>query len=111
MLLLISVQPGEEVLESLRRQLADLGVIEGAVASLIGAIDACGISNMATNDHRNDLVTELKQPLELSGTGEIKDGKPHIHCVVSGEGNAALGGHLHWARVENFFVNAYVLPM
>jgi predicted DNA-binding protein with PD1-like motif len=110
-MLLISVQPGEEVVESISRQLADRGVVDGAVASLIGAVDACGISNMAVSDHRNDIVTELKQPMEFSGTGEIKDGKLHIHCVVSGEGNAALGGHLHWARVENFFVNAYVLPM
>lgn len=109
-MLLISVQPGEEVMESITRQLADRGVVDGAVASLIGAVDACGISNMARNDFSNDIVTELKQPLEFSGTGEVKDGVLHIHCVVSGEGNAALGGHLHWARVENFFVNAYVLP-
>jgi uncharacterized protein len=77
--------------------------------SLIGAVDSCGISNMARDDHRNDIITEFKQPLEFSGTGEIKDGKLHIHCVVSTEGNDALGGHLHWARVENFFVNAYVI--
>ena len=109
-MLLISVQPGEEVMESISRQLADQGVVDGAIASLIGAIDACGISNMAKNDHRNDIITELKQPMEFSGAGEIKGGRVHVHCVVSGEGNAALGGHLHWARVENFFVNAYVLP-
>jgi predicted DNA-binding protein with PD1-like motif len=109
-MLLISVQPGEEVMESISRQLAERGIINGAVASLIGAVDACGISNMAKSDYRDDIITELKQPLEFSGTGEVKDGRLHIHCVVSGEGNAALGGHLHWARVENFFVNAYVLP-
>jgi predicted DNA-binding protein with PD1-like motif len=109
-MLLISVQPGEEVMESISRQLAERGVHDGAIASLIGAVDACGISNMAKSDHRNDIMTELKQPLEFSGTGEIKSGKLHVHCVVSGEGNAALGGHLHWARVENFFVNAYVIP-
>jgi uncharacterized protein len=86
----ISVQPGEEVIESISRQLAERHIVNGAVASLIGAVDACGISNMAKNDYRNDIVTELKQPLEFSGTGEIKDGKLHIHCVVSGEGNAAL---------------------
>jgi predicted DNA-binding protein with PD1-like motif len=85
-------------------------VENGAVASLIGAVDSCGISNMAKGDHTNDIVTELKKPLEFSGTGEIKGGKLHVHCVVSGEGNTAFGGHLHWARVENFFVNAYVLP-
>ena len=109
-MLFVSVQPGEEVMESISRQLKELGVTDGAIAALIGAIDSCGISNMAREDHRNDILTELKQPLELSGTGEIKAGKVHVHCTVSGEGNTTLGGHLHWARVENFFVNAYVLP-
>jgi uncharacterized protein len=76
-MLLISVQPGEEVMESISRQLAARGVMDGAIASLIGAVDACGISNMAKNDHRNDIVTELKQPMEFSGTGEINAGKLH----------------------------------
>ena len=109
--MLISVGPGEEVMTSIARQLKSAGVRNGAIASLIGAIDGCGISNMDRDDAQNDIVSELKQPFELSGTGEIKDGKPHIHCVVSGEGNASIGGHLHWAKVESFFVNAYVLPM
>jgi predicted DNA-binding protein with PD1-like motif len=38
------------------------------------------------------------------------DGKPHVHCVVSGEGNSAIGGHLHRAVVGPWFVNAYVVP-
>ncbi len=80
------------------------------MASLIGAVDACGISNMATHDAKTDIVTEYEQPMELSGAGEILDGKPHLHCVVSGEGDVAKAGHLHWARVESFFVRAYVLP-
>jgi uncharacterized protein len=110
-MLLISVQPGEEVMTSITRQLKSAGVKDGAIASLIGAVDGCGISNMDRADAQSDILSELNQPFELSGTGEIKDGKPHIHCVVSGEGNASIGGHLHWARVENFFVNAYVLPL
>ena len=108
-MLVLSVQPGEEVIESLTRQLKALDVTSGAVVSLVGAIDSCGISNMAAHDAKTDIVTELTQPLELSGTGEILDGKPHLHCVISGQGNAALAGHLHWARVENFFVRAYVV--
>jgi uncharacterized protein len=109
-MIVISVQPGEEVIESMTRQLQDRGVQDGAVVSLVGGIDACGISNMPRGDAKSDIITELKQPFELSGTGEIKDGKPHLHCVISGEGNAALAGHLHWAKVESWFVNAYVMP-
>lgn len=105
----ISVQPGEEVMESMTRQLKELDVRNGAVVSLVGGIDSCGISNMPKGDAKSDIIAELTQPFELSGTGEVKDGKPHLHCVISGEGNVALAGHLHWARVETHFVNAYVM--
>ena len=66
---------------------------------------------MPANDSKADIITEFSEPFEMSGTGEVKDGKPHIHCVVSGENNQALGGHFHWGRVETWFVNVYVQPM
>jgi predicted DNA-binding protein with PD1-like motif len=110
-LFVISVKPGEEVMESLTRQLEQQGVQRGAIVSLIGAIDACCISNMPKHDATDDNLAEYQQPCELSGTGEIADGKPHIHCVLSTEGDHALAGHLHWARVETHFVNAYVVGM
>lgn len=110
MLVTVTVKPGEEVLESIGRQLKAVGVTDGAIVSLIGAVDTCRISNMAKTDHRENIMIQLRQPLELSGTGEIKAGKVHIHCTISGENHLAMGGHLHWAEVHNHFVNAYVLP-
>lgn len=110
-MLLVSVSPGEEVMESLTRQLAEHRVVNAAVVSLIGAVDACGISNMPEQDATQDVLTEYEQPFELSGTGEIRNGVPHLHCVLGREGDVALAGHLHWARVETFFVNAYVIEM
>lgn len=79
--------------------------------SLIGAIDSCGISNMPANDASKDIITEYKQPFEVSGTGEITDGKVHIHVVLGREGDTARAGHLHWAKVETFFVHAYAMPL
>ena len=46
-MLVISVQPGEEVMESMTRQLKELDVQNGAVVSLVGGIDSCGISNLS----------------------------------------------------------------
>jgi len=108
---LISVQPGEEVMDSLSKQLKEHGIANGAVVSLIGAIDACAISNMPAGNAREDIVTEYRQPFELSGTGEVKDGVLHLHVVLGREGDTALTGHLHWAQVDTFFVNAYVIPL
>ena len=108
---LVSVQPGEEVMDSLSKQLKEHGITNGAVVSLIGAIDACAISNMPAGNAREDIVTEYRQPFELSGTGEVKDGVLHLHVVLGREGDTALTGHLHWAQVDTFFVNAYVIPL
>lgn len=108
---LLAVKPGEEVMQTLTRRAAEAGISDGAIVSLIGAIDACAISNMPAGDATSDIVTEYRQPFELSGTGEITGGKVHIHVVLGREGDTALAGHLHNARVETFFVHAYVIPM
>lgn len=104
----ISVRPGEEVIAAVTAQLARRNVKNGAIVSLIGAIDRCCISNMPKDDAKQDILTEYDQPFEMSGTGEIKDGSPHIHCVLGREGDVSLAGHLHWANVETWFVNVYV---
>lgn len=110
-MLVLVVRPGDEVMARLADLAAEHGIINAAIVSLIGAVDACAISNMPAHDPRSDLVTEYQQPCELSGTGEIRDGVVHIHAVLGREGNVALTGHLHWARVDTFFVHAYVLPL
>jgi predicted DNA-binding protein with PD1-like motif len=110
-LFVITAQPGEEVMDSLGRQLADRGVRNAAVASLIGAVDSYCISNMPKGDATDDILTEYEQPAELSGTGEVIDGKLHLHAVLGTEGDLALAGHLHWAKVETHFVRAYIVPI
>jgi len=109
--LLVSVASGQEVMATIEAQLTKRGVLNGAVVSLIGAVESAAVSTMAKDDASQDIITEYHQPLELSGTGEIKDGKLHIHVVLGAEGNATISGHLHWATVKTFFVNAYVQPL
>jgi uncharacterized protein len=110
-MILLAVKSGEEVMETLTRRAAEAGVRDGAIISLIGAVDSCAISNMPAHDARSDIVTGYTQPFELSGTGEIINGAVHIHVVLGREGDGALVGHLHRATVETFFVHAYVLPL
>lgn len=108
---LLAVKPGEEVVKTLTRRAAEEGITNGAIVSLIGAVDACAISNMPASDARSDITTQYRQPFELSGTGEIVNGEVHVHVVLGREGDNALAGHLHWARVETFFVHAYVAAL
>lgn len=105
----VAVRPGEEVIDRISRELQKENIRSGAIVSLIGAIDACCISNMPKDDAKSDVLTEYEEPFEFMGTGEIRDGKPHIHCVLGTAGDKALAGHLHWARVENWFVHAYIM--
>ena len=108
-MIVISVRPGQEVIETVTSELSRLGVESGAIVSLVGAIDSCCISNMPKDDASSDILTEYKQPFEMAGTGEVKDGKPHIHCILGRQGDTALAGHLHWAQVHNWFVNVYIM--
>lgn len=110
-MLVISVQPGEELVETVTSELACQGIKNGAIVSLVGAVDRCCISNMPRYDASKDILTEYQEPFEMSGTGEIRDGKPHIHCVLGREDNSSLSGHLHWAYVETWFVNVYVMKI
>ena len=66
---------------------------------------------MPRDDARRDTLREHNEPFELTGTGEIRDGRPHIHCVLGTADGSALAGHMHWARVETWFVNVYVEPL
>jgi predicted DNA-binding protein with PD1-like motif len=47
----------------------------------------------------------------MSGTGEIIDGEPHIHCVLGREGNETISGHLHWAKIESWYVRIYFIRL
>lgn len=110
-MLLIAVRPGQEVLSAITTELERRGVGVGAIVSLVGAVDSCCVSTMAQADARSDILREYREPFELTGNGEVKDGKPHIHCVLGTSDGAALAGHLHWACVETWFVNVYVEPL
>jgi uncharacterized protein len=107
----ISVGKGEEVLETVTARAKELGIENGAVVSLIGAVESASISNMPKHDATQDIVNDYEQPMELSGTGEITDGSVHLHVVLGTEGDGALAGHLHRAVVETFFVRAYIQPL
>jgi predicted DNA-binding protein with PD1-like motif len=46
----------------------------------------------------------------MTATGEIVDGKPHIHAVMAVQGDRTIGGHLHSAQLGSSFARAYVMP-
>ncbi len=109
-MLRIFIEKDREVIEALKAECARRGITNAAIVSLIGAVDECCIHNMAHDDPHRQVINEYREHLEMSGSGEIRDGKPHVHCVMSRENEDTLAGHLHWAKVENWFVVAYIIP-
>lgn len=103
----IKVDPGKEVMNVLEKQINENKWKKGTV-NIIGAVDECCISNMSKNDAKKDITHEYKQPMEISGIGEIREGKPHIHMTLSMEGDKTVHGHLHWAKVMNWYVAVYL---
>ena len=105
----IQVKPGQEVIETLTKECQKMDCQNGAIVSLIGALDSCCISNMPKDDATKDILKEYNEPFEFFGSGEIVDGKVHIHCTLGQENNIALAGHLHWGKVETWFVSANII--
>lgn len=106
-MILLTVSPGEEVIETLMRKAAEAGVTDGAIVSLIGEIGTCLISVVAKDGE--DVSTKYSQPFELTGTGEIRDGQVHMHVVLGRADDTPIVGHLRRAMVDRRFVHAYVM--
>jgi predicted DNA-binding protein with PD1-like motif len=104
----IEIRNGE-LLETIARQATELGIVNAAIVSLIGAVDSFTVSTMPADDATRDTLTDYALPAEMSGSGEIVDGTVHVHAVLAVEGDRAVSGHLHRAQIGAWFARAYVL--
>ncbi|MGK5681276.1 PCC domain-containing protein [Actinoplanes sp. URMC 104] len=102
----VQVDKDQEVLRAVQEEVDKLGLGD-AVITLIGAVNEAEISVMAKNDEGTDHLRRYAQPMELSGTGEVIQGKAHLHVTLAGE-DITAAGHLHRAVVGGFFVRAYL---
>ena len=106
----IEVRDGE-LLSAIEEAARERGIANGAIVTLIGAVDSFTVSTMPAGDATKDITTDYGQPAEMTATGEIVDGKPHIHAVMAIEGDRGVAGHLHRAQIGTWFARAYVTPV
>lgn len=110
-LYVFEVQEGE-LIASITEQAAAAGIKNAAIVSLIGAADEFTISTMPKGDPSSDEVaTYTNLPAEMHGTGEIVDGKVHIHATMAVQDMVGMAGHLHAATIGHWFARAYVTPV
>jgi uncharacterized protein len=107
--LVIEIRDGE-LLAALERAAAAGGITDAAIVTLIGAADSFTVSTMPAGDATKDVLTDYDLPAEMTATGEIVDGKPHVHAVMAVEGDRAIAGHLHRAVIGTWFARAYIEP-
>jgi predicted DNA-binding protein with PD1-like motif len=104
----IEVRDGE-LIETVTREARQRGIRNAAIVSLIGAVDEFTVSTMPTHDATKDVVTSYVQPAEMTGSGEITEGAVHVHAVMAVEGDRAVCGHLHNARIGAWFARVYLI--
>ncbi|MGH3841825.1 MAG: hypothetical protein ACRDS0_10330, partial [Pseudonocardiaceae bacterium] len=63
-----------ELMETLTSEAKRLDITNGAIVSLIGAVDSFTISTMPRHDATKDIITDYSLPAEMTGSGEIVDG-------------------------------------
>lgn len=105
----VQVDKDQEVLQTLQDAVDRLNLIS-ATLTLIGAVNEAEVSVMAKDNESIDYLRRYSQPMELSGTGEVTEGKVHLHVTLAGE-DITAAGHLHRAIVGGFFVRAYLTPV
>ena len=99
-----------ELMESITKQAAEQGITYAAIVALIGAIDSFTVSTNPADDPTAHTYSAYCLPAEMTATGEIVDGRPHIHAVMAVQGDRAIAGHLHKAQIDTSFARAYVIP-
>lgn len=92
----VGIEPGRMLLESIREAIDEQGISNGAVVSGIGTLRTCTMHYIEHTDFPpSDRFFTLEKPLELlSVSGIIADGEPHLHIVVSCGRDEVHAGHL-----------------
>lgn len=84
------------LLESIDNIIKDKNIQDGLVLITAGSIQECTYHFLgATTMKPKNVFKTVKGPFEiLGGSGIIADGEPHIHIVLSHNGEGGFGGHL-----------------
>jgi predicted DNA-binding protein with PD1-like motif len=95
-LIILGLAPGEMLLESIQRAVAEKDIRNGVVISGIGTLKNLRMHYILHTDFPPaDEIVNIVRPLELvSVSGVIADGQPHLHVTVSCGQEDVWAGHL-----------------
>jgi predicted DNA-binding protein with PD1-like motif len=102
----LRLDPGEDLLEGLRRAASDLGVRDGAFLSGIGSLTGYHVHVVSSPDlPPENAFMKGEGPFDiLAVTGHVMGGRVHAHLTFS-DTERAMGGHLEpGCRVLTFAI-------
>lgn len=94
-IVIINLQRGEKLLESIRTQLKEMGIKNAVVLSAIGSLQKAVFHRVTGMEESPvDEYVTVEKPIELASLqGIVIDGEPHFHMVIS-DLDQAYTGHL-----------------
>mgnify|MGYP000959970525 FL=1 len=84
-IVVLNLQRGEKLLESIRKQLKEEGIKNAIVLSAIGSLQKAVFHRVTGMEETpvDEFIT-LEEPMELASLqGVVIDGEPHFHMVIS----------------------------
>jgi predicted DNA-binding protein with PD1-like motif len=111
-LVVINLERGDLLLESIRDALGKHGVTDAVITSAIGSLSKA-VFHRVTGLEREpvDEFVTLEKPMELASLqGIVVDGHPHFHMVVS-DLEQAYTGHLEEGTTVLYLVEISLLEL
>jgi len=111
-LVVINLERGDLLLESIRAELDRLGIRDAVITSAIGSLSKVVLHRVTGFEPKpvDEFVT-LEKPMELASLqGVVLDGHPHFHMVVSDLGQAYTG-HLEEGTTVLYLVEISLLEL
>ena len=99
---MVRIDPGEEIVESLKKQCEDEQIRLGRVEA-IGATDhaVIGVYDLAKKEYYPEKIDEFMEIASLNGNITATEGKPyiHLHATLADQNHVIHGGHVLEMRV------------
>jgi len=104
-LLLVRMDPGEDLLATLLQAMEEQGVSSVVVVSGIGAVDGVevGYFDPASRQYERAKLEGSHELVSVSGTvgwDAAQGFQPHVHVALGGRDHVVRGGHLFRATVS-----------
>ena len=107
----VSVEPGEKLLEAIEQAIAAHDIRNGVVISGIATLKRCEMHYIEHTDFPpDDTFYSVEHPLEVgSVSGIIADGQPHLHIVSGWKDRKTWVGHLERGSIVGYLAEICVL--